>query len=171
MNCIGLTKLIFVCCVLIWNSLPEHIRNSSSLTKTAQNSSFSSLKITCYSYWLIYWIFVWIDFDYCWMQHRVQIGGLCLMLCTDNNVTDAPLMERNWRKCVIICSTLLTQLHLVSNSDDLLSSKISWGHNILFSICCQFIQPVTPQHMTHSSPEGHFGFHLYYNLQCFKYTF
>ena len=36
------------------------------------------------------------------MQHQAQIGGLCLMLCTDNNVTDTPLMERNWRKCVII---------------------------------------------------------------------
>ena len=28
------------------------------------------------------------------MQHRAQIGGLCWMLCTYNNVTDAPLMER-----------------------------------------------------------------------------
>ena len=48
------------------------------------------------------------------MQYQAQIGGLYLMLCTDNNVTDALLMERNWRKCVVIIKYYVIKL----NGDD-----------------------------------------------------
>ena len=35
------------------------------------------------------------------------------MLCTDNNVTDAPVMERNWRKCpVMLCYVMSSKIQV-----------------------------------------------------------
>ena len=95
---------------VIWNSLPEHVRNSSSLIifrKQLKNSSFSPLKL------LVQPMTDLLDFCWNWFwllcdtTLRSDWWSFVRCLCTDNNVTDAPLVERKLTKNVLLLLLLL----------------------------------------------------------------